>query len=172
MKRFKFNKKAAALGLAVGLAVGAGGVAFAYFTATGTGTGTGHVTSAANAFTVTVATPSGPALAPTPVGDANQQVETFTYSIVNTGESYSYLTTVTIKVTSGGAAGCSASWFSITGQTGAGRTTKVIHPDVKQPSASDTPTPYTNSFTLQLVTNTATQDACKGASPVVTVKAS
>ena len=43
MRRFKLNRKAAAVGVVVGLALAVGGVAFAYVTATGSGTGYGKV---------------------------------------------------------------------------------------------------------------------------------
>ena len=51
MRRFKLNRKAAAVGVVVGLALAVGGVAFAYVTATGSGTGYGKVGTKSSTLT-------------------------------------------------------------------------------------------------------------------------
>ncbi|MGO9855020.1 MAG: hypothetical protein ACLPYY_08270 [Acidimicrobiales bacterium] len=176
MKRF-MNKKVAAIGLAAGLALGAAGIAAAYFTNTGTGTGSATVGSVTNPLTVSVSAPTGGALLPTAIGDANATVDTVPVTVTNADEANEYLGSLTYEITPGythtdaaGDPACVASDFSINAATPGSSVT--VHPDTNLGPDTDAATDsYSTSFTLQLVDNGANQNSCEGQTVPLTVNA-
>jgi hypothetical protein len=157
MKRFKSisrTKKIIAAGATVALTLGIAGTAFAYFTAGGSGTGNAAV-GAPSPMTVTVGAPTGGALLPSALGTG--VIDTMGFTVTSPGGVQAF-STLTIEIapgfthTTGTDPACVAADFSING--GAVGTPYLNTFAVPQA------TPYTGSFTIQLVENGANQDSC------------
>jgi hypothetical protein len=162
IKRF-MSKKVVAIGLAAGITLGLGGAAFAYFTAAGTGTGNAAV-GATGTWGITAA----PAVGAMYPGQGSSAV-TFTITNDGSGNQALHGLTATVPaingdVTVAGAeiVGCSASWFT---------------PAVGSPSIAFGTSIAPSGTASVIVTMTmsdaaASQDACAGVSPVVSLAAS
>jgi hypothetical protein len=175
MKRF-MNKKVAAIGLASALALGIAGGAFAYFTNTGTGTGSATVGSVTNQFAVTTST-TGSALLPSAIGDANATLDTVHVTVTNKDEANENLSQLVYEVTPGWSAtltghpNCTAADFSIDSTT-PGNSETLPESQNLGPDTDPLTDSYSTTFTLQLVDNSADQDACEGVTVPLTVNAS
>jgi hypothetical protein len=115
MKLFRSKRRLAIVCGTTALTLAAAGTAFAYFSATGSGSNTGSVGSAATAFTVAVAAPTGGPLYPgTGLStDTTDGIETFSYTVTNeatTGNQAYKTVTITVLPTK---ANCMASWYAI-----------------------------------------------------------
>ncbi len=172
MKLFNTRRKIAAVALAGVIIAAAAGSAAAFFTSTGTGTGSAAIAST-SAFTVALATPTGPALAPgTPSGAATDNV---TYTVTNpvTAASPAQLTQIVIEVTPGfdyvdgaGDPACTANDFSINGLAVGAAGTYPINQTLAAGAS------FASSFNIQLIDNGANQDSCAGGNVPLTVVAS
>jgi len=164
MKRF-MNKKVAAIGLAAGLALGAAGAAFAYFTGSGNGTGQGTVGTTAtwNVAQTNVSGVMYPGHGSTDLtftvtnnGQGNQAIESGNLSAAVLADGSGYITSHGASVT-----GCLQSWFTApvidAPALGYGHNLDVGASDTVDVHISLTNTPTVN------------QDACKGATPDVTL---
>jgi hypothetical protein len=162
---FHFTKKRAIVIAVIGsLALGAG--AYAYFTSTGAGTGTAAVGSAAP-FTVAVSAATGGPLYPA----AGSQ--SLGYVVTNSSDGTQRLRTVTaapesselpgslgdIVTSTGVVSGCKAEWFTVVATT----------PGLAMDLASHATASGTAVVTMANVN--ASQDACQGSSPNITVTA-
>jgi hypothetical protein len=122
MKRFKFGRKVAVMGVVTGLALAAGGVAFAYILATGSGPGNGTVgqsTSSHAKLTVSVTPCSGTAtMLPGGSQTCHFVVHNPTTAVVHIGTATVTLTSTggnivqTVSGTKTAVSGCLASWFT------------------------------------------------------------
>jgi hypothetical protein len=145
----------------------AGGAAFAYFTAGGTGTGSAVVGSSST-WEVTAAGVTGGPLLP---GSGTQ---TINYTITNTSTGSQQLTSTSAELTADSsgnvfdtetnatAAGCLASWFTVTNNPPPGLSLTVAG------SASVTGA----SVTVTMDESGTNQDACQDTSPQVTISVS
>ena len=166
MRRFKLNRKSAAIGAAVALALALGGVAFAYVTATGSGTGFGKVGTRATTLTGKLTVTVTACITPTKILPGETQ--SCSYKVHNsTGGQVKFTnntvalakTGTTIVGTAGKVAGCKFAWFAITIATqpapqilAAGATTAagIVH--------------------LKFITSASTtQNACLGSKPKFTI---
>lgn len=163
MRKFKFSKKAAAIGLTAGIALGAGGIAAAYFLSTGTGSGSAS-TGTSTSFTVAQ---TGAAVGKAYPGAGTSKV---TFKITNPGSGHqlAVVATTSASVASTGGTvityanptapakvtGCKSSWYTATATAAS---TNLA------PAGSTT-----NVVTVTLAT-TGPQTACKTASPKITL---
>jgi hypothetical protein len=170
MLRKLYKKRLAAVAFVAALAIT--GAAVAYFTGgSGTVTGSGSVGSS-GAWTVATQTPtwSGTLTALYP-GAAND-TELIPFTATNNGKGDEAVTNVQISmptingdVTAGGVeiTGCKASWFN----AAADATNPVLPSDIASGSA------YTGKVDLTMLNvTTASQDACQGKAPAVTITVS
>ncbi len=164
MRRFKLNRKAAAVGVVVGLALAVGGVAFAYVTATGSGTGYGKVgTKSTVTGKLTVSVTS----CITPTKLLPGETQSCTYKVHNpTGGQVKFTTntialattnTPTVTGTAGKVTGCKLIWFTVTIATQAVPTTLA---------AGGTATGVVH---LKWNTTATPQTTCLGAKPKFTI---
>lgn len=168
MKRFTTRKGIVVLGAVAVAAVAAAG-AYAWFSSTGTGTGSATV-GTSTAWTVGQTATSGGLLYPNAtIGTGD--IQTKTYHVKNTSTGNQKLTQVSISVansdgsawsaTSAGHPNCTAADFSVGGEA-----VGVAHVDT---GLAGTFTPNqdktTGSVTVQMIDNTADQDACKSVTP-------
>ena len=172
MFRKLYKKRLAAVAFVAALAIT--GAAVAYFTGgSGSGTGSGTV-GASSAWTVATGTPtwSGTLTALYPGAGATNDTELIPFTATNSGKGDQAVTSVQISmpaingdVTAGGVeiTGCKASWFTAS----ADASNPVLPSDIASGSA------YSGKIdlTMQNVTN-ASQDACQGKAPAVTVTVS
>jgi len=169
--RFVTKKRVAAAVAAIAI-TGGGMAAYAYFTDTGSGNGSAGVGTATN-WSVTNLVSSG-TLYPG-AGSA-----TLTYKITNAGTGHQKINAVTVSVAADGSgnvldstsgnpvSGCLASWFSVGSSsfTDSGNAATTIPKDL---AGAD----FVNGSTSTTMTNAAvSQDACKLASPRLTVSVS
>jgi hypothetical protein len=173
----KITKKTAVIvaGSALLVAVG-GGVAFAYWTSTGSGTGTATASSGASGVTMTqtgAPTDLAPGVAP----------EAVTGTVTNGAANSAYVNSLTVAITgvTGGLSGCGITDFGLT--SGAPSATALV----KNTTAAPTSTVQSVNLSVgkELAANggfvsfpafnigfandpAASQDACKGATPVLT----
>jgi hypothetical protein len=154
------KKRFAVLGAVAILAMA--GIAAAYFTSTGSGSGSATVGSS-TAFKVTVAAPTGGPLYP---GSGS---ENLAYTVKNEGSGAQNVNSTSASVasseggdiTQGGEAveGCKASWFTA-------KDTSPAPANLKGGESAS------GSVEVTMQDSGTNQDACQGASPDVTVKAS
>ena len=158
---FSLKKKIAAAATVL-VMVGGAGAAFAYFTTNGSGTGNATV-GTSSPWAVTFAPNTGGPLYP---GTGTVTVH---YTIRNPGSGQQNLNGTTAALTASGlnvvdsvssqpVDGCLVSWFTVTNITVSGNLA---------PTAA-----LTSSVTVTMQDSGTTQDACKNASPQVTVNAS
>lgn len=163
---FHFTKKRAiVMAVVASLAMSVG--AYAYFTSTGTGTGTASVGTSA-AFDVAVEAPQGGPLYP------GLGTQTLSYEITNSGDGNQRLISVEALVDRSAdgyimsgtpvaaVQGCYASWFTAAAIPNAGDLPKDLNGAA------------TSSGTVKVEIpndHTVSQNACKGASPKITVNA-
>jgi hypothetical protein len=155
-----FATKQRLMGVAFFAALVVGGAAYSYFTATGSGTGNA-VVGTSSPWTVAQTSTSGTIY-------PGAGTATISYSVTNAGTGYQKLsgTTTAIasssgNVTANGTAvsGCLASWFSTSGNT--------------SPSGDVAPgAALTGSVNVTMTDAAASQDACQGVHPDVTISAS
>jgi hypothetical protein len=170
VRKFKFSKKAAAIGLAFGIALGAGGIAAAYFTASGSGSDKATVGTSTNWTYVSSST----------VGKAypghGTSVVTYTFKNVGHGDQAITSSEVSSSIASTGGnivetvatvatpvPGCSASWFS--------SATSASNPTFGKSVAPTGTTHVSVTVTMNNGTGAtgSNQDACKTATPQVKI---
>ncbi len=149
MRKFKFTKKAAAIGLAAGIALGAGGIAAAYFTSSGSGTATATVTGPSS-----VTLTGHVSLSAVTAGTVTHVAVTVT----NPNASAITLANVTITGITPASATCPAGSF--TSAAAATALGKVSHGSTSFTTTAKTPTVTLNTLP------TAAQTACESGATV------
>ena len=153
---------------AVAAVVAAGGVvAFAFFTAAGTGTGNGAV-GTSTAWNVNSSAYSGGPLYP---GTGSESVP---FTVTNRSPGNQALTSITSALTTDGAGGvydvntssfndgCLATWFTVTNTT-------PTFPDDLAGTAPGPAGTYSGTATLMMQDFPASQNACQGVDPQITI---
>jgi hypothetical protein len=155
----KLGRRRAAVAAALVAVVAFAVAAYAYFTSSGSGTGSASV-GTASPWGVSVGSPTGGPLYP------GAGSEDLAYTITNGSSGHQQLETISAAVASSGGnithngtavAGCSASWF-----------TAVNHPP-SLPSNVAGGGSRSGSVTVTMQDSNTNQDACKNASPDITV---